>query len=174
VPAPENPADRLAPVEAALGLPELSLSELVTGMTFDLMDGGWMLNPKTGRVKMCAEPGVVDDDDDQPDPEALEAAGWLWVEQVGSDERWEDMAEFAEALPDRAFGGRLREAISGRGAFRRFRELLEGAADEALVPQWYAFRDRRDLRRAVSWLRFAGVIDDATHDRARAVLDGLT
>ena len=45
-------------------------------------------------------------------------------------------------------GGRLVRAISGRGAFRRFRETVERLG---LLDEWYEFRDNCYRERAVSW-----------------------
>jgi hypothetical protein len=61
------------------------------------------------------------------------------------------MADFANGITDERAGRRLRRAIDGKGAFRRFRaELNEEYPD--LLPAWYAFREARAERRAVEWL----------------------
>jgi len=69
------------------------------------------------------------------------------------------MADFAEAITDERAGRRLARAISGKGAFRRFRDELHEEYPD-LLSAWYAFRDIRARRRAVQWLADNSLIDD--------------
>jgi len=61
------------------------------------------------------------------------------------------MVEFIEGISDDTAGRRLGRAISGRGAFRRFKDELYEEYP-GLVSAWQAFRDGRARRRAVEWL----------------------
>jgi hypothetical protein len=69
------------------------------------------------------------------------------------------MVDFIEAISDDTAGRRLGRALSGRGAFRRFKDELYEEYP-GLVPAWQAFRDARAKRRAVEWLLDQGLIDD--------------
>jgi hypothetical protein len=70
------------------------------------------------------------------------------------------MAEFPQQVSDAAARQRLSRALSGRGAFRRFKnELYEEYPD--VVSVWQAFRDARAQRRAVGWLLDQGLISNA-------------
>lgn len=74
------------------------------------------------------------------------------------------MADFADAVGDDAAGRRLRRAIRGKGAFRRFRdELFEEYPD--LVPTWQVFRDTRARCRAVEWLLEQGLVEEDAANR---------
>lgn len=71
-----------------------------------------------------------------------------------------DMADFAQQVTDAAAGKRLARALSGRGAFRRFKnEMYEEYPD--LVSVWHAFRDARAQRRAIGWRLDQGLIPEA-------------
>lgn len=59
---------------------------------------------------------------------------------------------------------RLGRAISGRGAFGRFKDELYEQYP-GLVPVRQAFRDARAERRAVEWLLEQGLIDEDTGGR---------
>ena len=48
----------------------------------------------------------------------------------------------------------LEIAIQGRGAFRRFKDILNRWPDE--VDRWWAFSEDRERGRARSWLAAAG------------------
>lgn len=50
---------------------------------------------------------------------------------------YEIMRSFIHTLPENRLKERLLQAISGRGAFRRFREVLEDYG----VDRWYHYRD---------------------------------
>lgn len=79
---------------------------------------------------------------------------WLRLERIGSRDGWEDMEAFALHQPDHALRGRLARAIEGKGAFRRFRDLVH---DEGLAEQWQVFSDDRRWGRARDALADAGI-----------------
>ena len=54
---------------------------------------------------------------------------------------------------------RLARAIDGKGAFRRFKDVLHQKHPH-LLPAWHAFRETRAQRRAVDWLVDNSLIDD--------------
>ena len=64
------------------------------------------------------------------------------------------MEWFIEDLDDADFADRLARAISGRGAFRRFKDTLFDRPD--LMTRWYAFSNDRQRGRARSWLAAEG------------------
>ena len=72
----------------------------------------------------------------------------------GSRSAYQDMVWFIEELDDPNLADRLTRAISGRGAFRRFKGTLVDRPD--LMTQWYAFSGDRQRGRARSWLAAEG------------------
>jgi hypothetical protein len=111
------------------------------------------LDARSGEVQMVP----VDrfgDDDAWPSWEELHAgirAGRLIsVEPLGSSVEYGWMAEFAASVRDSRLRDRLEVALDGRGAFRRFKNVLLG--DLAERPRWLAFRDRRLHAAAREWL----------------------
>lgn len=89
----------------------------------------------------------MDEDDD-------DAERWLWVDCEGSRDGYRDMERFIEDLDDSDFADRLARAISGRGAFRRFKDRLSDRPE--LMTSWYAFSNDRQRGRARSWLAVEG------------------
>ena len=96
------------------------------------MYGGGRIDLATGEV--CAPAWEIgqEDEDESDDPDK-----WLWVHCEGS--RGAD---------------RLEIAISGRGAFRRFKDVLARWPGE--LDRWYAFSAERQRGRARAWLADAG------------------
>lgn len=64
---------------------------------------------------------------------------------------WDMMRQFAEGRSDAALADRLLNAIHGKGAFRRFKDVLYGAGIEE---QWFAFRDQAFREIALDWCQW--------------------
>lgn len=77
---------------------------------------------------------------------------------------YRDLADFVDLVSDDRAARRLARAITGRGAFRRFRNELNEEYPHLLQP-WYDFRDTRAARRAVEWLLDESLIDTVAADR---------
>jgi hypothetical protein len=65
------------------------------------------------------------------------------------------MEAFIETVASRRLQERLWGAIRGRGAFRRFKDVLAGHPAER--DRWFAFRDGRVCQRALAWLADEGI-----------------
>jgi len=119
----------------------------------DLSTGGYV-DLRTGDVwnDDATDPMIVGDDvaidvDDEPDR-------WLRFERIGAQDGWRDMADFAERQRDAAVRQRLGRALEGKGAFRRFRDLIH---DEDLAEPWNAFSTDRQLGRAREFIADQGI-----------------
>ena len=89
------------------------------------------------------------DPDEDPDR-------WLVVHRVGSRVAYQDMVAFVEQVNDPALQDRLEIAMSGRGAFRRFKDVL--ARDPAELRRFFAFTNNRKRERAREWLAEEGYL----------------
>ncbi len=141
-----GPAALLRPLAVSLD----ELSEILEG---DPLHGGGRIDRHTGEVwhraqiDYAVEVGEEDPEDEDPDR-------WLSVECVGSHDGYRDMENFIAELTDPHRAELLAVAIEGRGAFRRFRDVLHQWPE--LVDRWYAFSDDRRIGRAREWLADAG------------------
>jgi hypothetical protein len=79
---------------------------------------------------------------------------WLFVVGEGSDEAYRDLRRFIDTVVDDNLAARLTEAIQGRGAFRRFRSVLE--RDPVEFTRWHRFAADARLGHARSWLAGRG------------------
>jgi hypothetical protein len=93
------------------------------------------------------------DDDDEIDVEE-DPDRWLEFVFHGSRDGWRDMESFAERQHDPGLRERLERAIEGKGAFRRFRDLVH---DEGVAEQWNVFSTDRKLGRARAFLAGEGI-----------------
>jgi hypothetical protein len=100
----------------------------------------------------------LDDDDDLSEDEidaGLNAGRLVHVEPLGSKVEYRWMAEFTGTVRDARFRGRLEVALDGRGAFRRFKDVLLDFPAER--ERWFAFRDERLHAAARGWLGDLGI-----------------
>lgn len=162
-------------LDAALGngpTPLLSplpvdLEELAMILEGDPVCGGGRVDLATGEVwpqsalDYAEEAGEEVDEAEDDDPDR-----WLWVHCEGSRSGYRDMVWFIEDLDDANLADRLARAISGRGAFRRFKDTLFDRPE--LMTRWYAFSGDRQRGRARGWLAAEGYTPTPPHARARA------
>jgi Uncharacterised protein family (UPF0158) len=131
----------------------VDLEELAMVLEGDPVEGGGRIDLTTGEVwpqaaiDYAVEAGEVDEEDDDPDR-------WLWVHCEGSRAGYRDMEWFISDLEDADVADRLSIAISGRGAFRRFKDTLSRWPD--LMSRWFAFSEDRQRGRARAWLSDEG------------------
>lgn len=131
----------------------VDLEDLAGVLEGDPLLGGGRIDLRTGEVWPQS---VFDDaeltgelDDDEDDDER-----WLGVWCQGSRAGYRDMQQFIDTVADPRLADRLARAIRGRGAFRRFKDVLDDWPD--LLEEWYAFADDRQRGRARAWLAGEG------------------
>lgn len=126
----------------------LELSDVLEG---DPRESGGRLDLRTGQVwpqfALDSEDGF-DEDEDEDEDRSLE----VWSR--GSRHGYRDMQDFLDTITDPDRRDRLEIALEGRGAFRRFRDVL--ARWPAEFTRWNAFSEERRLGRARAWLADAG------------------
>ncbi len=108
----------------------------------------------TGAVRDggATDPGMVGEDAAIDVDEDIDR--WLMFDKVSSREGWKDMAAFAEQQRDADVRQRMEHALEGRGAFRRFRDLV---SDEGLLDEWRTFSDERKIGHAREFLAYKGI-----------------
>jgi len=126
----------------------VDLDELAMILEGEPVQGGGRVDLVTGEVwpqsalEYAEETGEPEEDDD-PDR-------WLWVDCEGSRRSYQDMLGFIERIDDANLADRLARAISGRGAFRQFKDTLFDRPE--LMTQRHAFSGDRQRGRARRWL----------------------
>jgi hypothetical protein len=111
----------------------------------DPLRGGARLDVTTGEVWSDEERVEQDEDDENR---------WLDVEHIGSSYGYDDMEVFIDTVTDPTKADLLRVAITGKGAFRRFKDVLSRWPDER--ERYYLMSADRQLGRAREWLADQG------------------
>ena len=76
--------------------------------------------------------------------------GYLRVDPVSSREQYRWMERFIPMVEDLELRGRLNQAIDGKGAFRRFKDVLMAHAEER--ERWFTYRSERLKTFMDAWL----------------------
>jgi hypothetical protein len=128
----------------------VDLEELSGMLEGDPVFGGGRIDLATGDCW----PGQVDsgewEEDGSGEWEEDGSGRWLPVWCEGSRDGYRDMELFIDTVGDAGFTDRLQIAIAGRGAFRRFKDVLARREDE--LRRFYVFAEERQRGRARAWL----------------------
>jgi len=137
----------------------VDLEELAEALEGDPMTGGGILDLDTGEVfPEC----VIDSMRDEEGIDLYETVeNQLGVDRLGSHEAYQDMVDYIATLTDEHLADLLTVAVAGRGAFRRFKDVL--ADRTGTLEPYFAFANARKHQRAATWLAEQGYV--STHTR---------
>lgn len=103
------------------------------------------LNKNTGEIVNVAP------DTDPAERARVHTPGWVEVQPVPSREQYRMMERFIETVTHGPLKERLQDSIVGKGAFRRFKDVISRFPDER--KRWFAFRDVLLHRYILEWLK---------------------
>ena len=141
---------------SVLDLTGIDVEEIATALADQTdYEHRWLIDPQTGQVALWTSDTGIDGEN----LVEIDDLDLIPIDPLPSHVWFRDMADFAGGISDTAVGGRLKQALQGRGAFRRFKnELYERHLE--LISAWHSFRGVRAERRAVQWLCDQGLIDE--------------
>ncbi len=82
------------------------------------------------------------------------------IETIPSRIQYQWLDEFIRSVDEEDLRDRMEAAINGKGAFRRFKDILLTLPEERR--RWFEFRDHKMRERIVDWVRERGI--DAEND----------
>ena len=120
----------------------------------DMMDQSseYFLDKETGEIEWISDMTMSRDEQDEI-YDRLDEHGFYRLPTSFELRDYDIMEEFIEGLPE-AVQGRLYSAIQGRGAFRRFRDMIIKMGIEQV---WYDFKADTYKRKAVRWCEENGI-----------------
>ena len=124
------------------------LDELGTALTGGDVDSVAYYNVKAHAVEHFMH--NLGDQENARIAEAEASADMQKVTPVTTEVRYGIMSDFISLIEDINIAGKLRSAISGKGAFRRFREAVD--EDDMLRRRWLGYRTKRHYHIALDWL----------------------
>jgi len=107
----------------------------------------------TGEVSFFSE-FALNSDEKERLSEEFEDDEYIPIERIPSHEAYQWMEDFVEqfvALKDRHIAEKLSIALMGKGAFRRFKNVLNSLGDE-WVQVWYSWKDKHLHEAMKQWI----------------------
>jgi len=80
---------------------------------------------------------------------------YICIPERPSYEGYDLMVEFAEKVEDELLREKLYIALDGKGAFRRFKNVIADYSDYR--EKWFKFRDERLNKKVTEWLNSIGI-----------------
>ncbi len=80
---------------------------------------------------------------------------YICIPERPSYEGYNLMVEFAEKVEDELLREKLSIALDGKGAFRRFKNVIADYPDYR--EKWFRFRDERLNKKVIEWLNSIGI-----------------
>jgi len=106
-------------------------------------------NKETGEFEHCNE---LDPND--TDVKKYKDDTWVASPTAQDINEYEIMTDFVKQIADTHLQHRLSVALSGKGAFRRFREIC---LNTGLIEAWYKFKRKEYIAIAKEWCNNAGL-----------------
>jgi hypothetical protein len=137
-------------------LTNMLFEEIAAAMDDNSYEHKWYLDIQNEETIL-----VSDYSDDDPElSESIEEGyneRFFSIPQRESREGWEQMERFIHSLDDKdeQTPDLLQNAISGRGAFGRFKDALYRTG---LNERWFEFKGREDRKETLEWLQSLGLI----------------
>jgi hypothetical protein len=131
------------------------LEGLRDAMEDSASDHRYFLDTETGEVILFSEFYDAEEAARQiAKIDAAESGRYLEVSRTGSRDGYADMQDFIDSVEDKHVQELLHGAIQGRGAFRRFKNVL--ARQPAERQRWFEFQAARLDVRVREWLADEG------------------
>jgi len=129
---------------------KIDLDELCSAIEDNSYEHEYYLDLETGEILFLSE--YPDDEEAEKlrdriddDPDRYER-----IPKAESHEGYEDMVDFITTVKNERLAELLEAAISGKGAFRRFKDVLLNYLEER--ERWFQFKDDRIQELALEWL----------------------
>ena len=134
---------------------KIDLDELCLAMENSSYECDYYLDLETGEIVFISD--YMDDADLEELKDRIDEnpARYEPIPKAESHEGYEDMVDFIATVEDEHLIELLEVAINGKGAFRRFKDILARYPEER--ERWYRFKDERMKERALSWLEDMGI-----------------
>ena len=128
----------------------INMDELCEAMENSSYENEYYLDLETGEILFLSE--YMDDEETErlrdkidEEPDRYEP-----IPKAESREGYKDMRDFIASVENEHLTELLEVAINGKGAFRRFKDVLLNYPEEG--ERWFKFKDERMEEKALEWL----------------------
>ncbi len=131
---------------------KVKISEIVD--VFEMMDqdSEYYLDKKTGEIEWINDVTMTSEEEEEI-TDRLDEHGCFRLPTSYELEEYRTMEEFIGGMPQ-SVRGRMYAAIQGRGAYRRFKDMVREMGIEQI---WYDYRADAFKQRAIEWCEDNGI-----------------
>jgi len=128
----------------------INLDELCEAMEDNSYENEHFLDLETGEILFVSE--YMDDEESEKLKDRIEEdfERYERIPKAESHEGYQDMIDFIATVDNERLAELLEVAINGKGAFRRFKDVLLNYPEER--ERWFKSKDERMEERALEWL----------------------
>ena len=129
---------------------KIDLDELCEAMEDNSYENEYFLDLETGEILFVSE--YMDDEETNELKDRLEGdfERYERIPKAESYEGYQNMVDFIATVDNEHLAELLEVAINGKGAFRRFKDVLLNYPEE--MEKWFQFKDDRMEKRVLEWL----------------------
>ena len=129
---------------------KIDLDKLCSAMADSSYEHEYYLDLETGEILFISD--YMDDEETGKLKDQVEEDSDRYerIPEAESHEGYEDMVDFIATVKDERLVELLEVAINGKGAFRRFKDMLLNYPEER--ESWFQFKDDRMEEKALEWL----------------------
>jgi cellulose biosynthesis protein BcsQ len=129
---------------------KIDLDELCSAMSDSSYEHEYYLDLETGEIIFLSEHTDDEGIEEPKDKIDKEPDRYEQIPKLESHEGYEEMQDFITTVKDERFVALLKVAINGKGAFRRFKDVLLDYPEER--ERWFQFKGAKEQERALEWL----------------------
>ena len=134
---------------------KVNLDELCSAMDDSSYEHDYYLDLETGEILFISDYMDNAENDNLRDRIDEDTERYEQIPKAESHEGYEDMEDFIATVEDERLVELLEVAIEGKGAFRRFKNVLARYPEEG--ERWFRFKDDKIKERALEWLESIGI-----------------
>ncbi|MEW6558091.1 MAG: UPF0158 family protein [Elusimicrobiota bacterium] len=133
----------------------VNIDEICGAMENNSMEIKHYFDLETGEIITVSGFNNEYDDENVSDKIDEEPDRYEAIPTISSGEAYRHMEDFIYTVKDEGLKGELSRAINGKGAFRRFKDVLAENPEEQIM--WYDFHDKIIKQKATEWLESIGI-----------------
>lgn len=134
-----------------------NLQDLIDAFGSCSFEQEYYLDIRTGEVILLIDEKLTGEDESEI-REKIKAGynkRYFRFPDASSREGYQDMAAFTEELKDEDLKEKLQIALDGKGAFRRFKDVVLRYPEKR--EEWFKFKDNRIKERLMEWMKENGL-----------------
>ena len=131
---------------------KVKLSDIIDAMEMEDQYSEYFLDKKTGKIEYVNDM-VMTQKEKEEVYDMLDEHGFYSLPTSFDIREYDLMEDFIGGMPE-GVQGRMYDAIQGRGAFRRFKDML---FEMGIEQAWYDFKDDAYKRKAARWCKENGL-----------------